>query len=175
AEANQWIIALGSYGYDWINGGTKAELISYPEAMSRASYAEVDKATVETPHYNPYFYYEDADKNHSVWFLDAVTFLNQLRRVREAKAGGFAIYRLGTEDVAIWDALNIPNDFKMDAATRSSLEVLKGTDTIADVGEGEIVSVDESTTDGFRTLGVDGDGYLTATYSKFPQFPTLYH
>jgi cellulose synthase/poly-beta-1,6-N-acetylglucosamine synthase-like glycosyltransferase/peptidoglycan/xylan/chitin deacetylase (PgdA/CDA1 family) len=175
ADANQWIIALGSYGYDWTNGGTKAELISFPEAMSRASYAEVDKATVEAPTYNPYFYYEDSDKDHSVWFLDAVTFLDQLKRVREAKAGGVAIYRLGTEDDAIWDALGIANDFKMDAATRSQLEVLQGTDTIADIGEGEIVSVDESTSDGHRTLAVDSDGYLTATYSKFPHFPTLYH
>src|SRR3954464_724720 len=175
AETNQWIIALGSYGYDWTGGGKKAELISFPEAMSRASYAEVETATVAAPHYNPYFYYEDADKDHSVWFLDVVTFLNQLRRVREAKAGGFAIYRLGTEDVSIWDALNIPNDFKMDFASRSALQVLKGTDTIADVGEGEIVSVDASTADGRRTLAVDQEGYLTANYSKFPQFPTLYH
>src|SRR5437763_6224208 len=175
AETNQWIIALGSYGYDWTSGGKKAEPISFPEAMSRASYAEVGKTTVEAPHYNPFFYYEDTDKDHSVWFLDVVTFLNQLRRVREAKAGGFAVYRLGTEDVAIWDALGIPNDFKMDTPTRSALEILKGTDTIAAVGDGEIVSVDESTSDGQRTVGVDNDGYLTATYSKFPQFPTLYH
>ncbi|HEV2805555.1 MAG TPA: polysaccharide deacetylase family protein [Chthoniobacterales bacterium] len=175
AETNQWIVALGSYGYDWTSGGTKGELISFPEAMSRASYAQIAKTTVEAPHYNPYFYYEDADKDHSVWFLDVITFLNQLKHVRQAKAGGFAIYRLGTEDVAIWDALGIPNDFKMDPATRAPLEVLKGTDTIADVGEGEIVSVDQSTADGYRALAVDADGYLTATYSKFPQFPTLYH
>jgi cellulose synthase/poly-beta-1,6-N-acetylglucosamine synthase-like glycosyltransferase/peptidoglycan/xylan/chitin deacetylase (PgdA/CDA1 family)/spore germination protein YaaH len=175
AETKQWIIALGSYGYDWTGGAKKAELISFPEAMSRASYAEVSGVTINAPHYNPYFYYEDADKDHSVWFLDVVTFLNQLRAVRDAKAGGFAIYRLGTEDVSIWDALNVPRDFKIDAASRSLLEVLRGTDTIADVGEGEIVSVDETQSDGERTLALDQDGYLTATYSKFPQFPTLYH
>ena len=66
AETNQWIIALGSYGYDWTGGGKKAELISFPEAMSRASYAGVDKAVIEPPHYNPYFYYEDADKEFSL-------------------------------------------------------------------------------------------------------------
>src|SRR5207302_709909 len=27
----------------------------------------------------------------------------------------------------------------------------------------------------YRTLAVDAEGYLTATYSRFPQFPTLYH
>src|SRR5207247_9134236 len=131
ADAKQWIIALGSYGYDWTAGAKKAELISFPEAMSRANYAEVTGVTVAAPDYNPYFDYEDADKDHSVWFLDVVTFLNQVRRVREAKAGGFAIYRLGTEDVAIWDALGVANDFKLDTATRAALEVLKGTDTIA--------------------------------------------
>lgn len=175
AEAKQWIIALGSYGYDWTAGAKKAELISFPEAMSRASYAEVETATVAAPEYNPYFYYEDADKDHSVWFLDVVTFLNQLRAVRDAKAGGFALYRLGTEDVSIWDALGVHRDFKMDDASRSLLEVLRGTDTIADVGEGEIVSVDENRSDGLRTLAIDPEGYLTTTYSKFPQFPTLYH
>ena len=175
AEAKQWIIALGSYGYDWTNGAKKAELISFPEAMSRASYAEVAGLNIAAPDYNPYFYYEDADKDHSVWFLDVVTFLNQLRKVREVKAGGFAIYRLGTEDVSIWDALGVPPDFKMEAPLRSALEILRGTDTIADVGEGEIVSVDETQSDGMRSLAVDKDGYLTAAYSKFPQFPTLYH
>ena len=175
AEAKQWIIALGSYGYDWTAGARKAELISFPEAMSRASNAEVAGVTVSAPGYNPNFSYQDANKDHSVWFLDVVTFLNQLRRVREAKAGGVAIYRLGSEDVAIWDALNIPQDFKMDAGERERLEVLRGTDTIADVGEGEIVSVDESQSDGLRTLTVDQEGYLTAAYSRFPQFPTLYH
>ena len=175
AEAKQWIIALGSYGYDWTNGAKKAELISFPEAMSRASYAEAAGLNIAAPDYSPYFYYEDADKDHSVWFLDAVTFLNQLRKVREVKAGGFAVYRLGTEDVSIWDALGVPQDFKMEAPLRSALEILRGTDTIADVGDGEIVSVDETQSDGFRSLAVDKDGYLTAAYSKFPQFPTLYH
>ena len=175
ADTKQWIITLGSYGYDWVIGGKKAELISFPEAMSRAYNAEVDTAEVATPSYNPYFYFQEEDKEHAVWFLDVVTFLNQLREVRGANAGGFALYRLGTEDTAIWDALAVPRDFKIDNQTRDALEVLKGTDTITDVGEGEIVSVDENRADGRRTLNVDGDGYLTAKYTKFPEFPTLYH
>jgi cellulose synthase/poly-beta-1,6-N-acetylglucosamine synthase-like glycosyltransferase/peptidoglycan/xylan/chitin deacetylase (PgdA/CDA1 family)/spore germination protein YaaH len=175
AEPNQWIIALGSYGYDWTRDAKKAELISFPEAMSRAGYAGAEGVDVSAPDYNLFFYYDDAGKDHSVWFLDVVTFLNQVRQVRDAKAGGFAIYRLGTEDVSIWDALSIPRDFQMNGASRARLEILRGTDTIADVGDGEIVSVDETQSDGLRTLVVDDQGYLTAHYSKFPQFPTLYH
>ena len=104
-----------------------------------------------------------------------MTFLNELREVHDQKAGGFALYRLGCEDPAIWDALSLPRDFKMDRQTRQSLEGIKATDTITDVGDGEIVTVDESHTDGRRNLSVDAGGYLTAKYVKFAQFPTLYH
>jgi len=175
ADTKQWIIALGSYGYDWTEGARKAELISFPEAMSRGNSAEIESTAIAAPDYNPSFYYEDADKVHTVWFLDVVTFLNELREVRDEKAGGFALYRLGSEDTAIWDALGIPRDFKIDNQTRESLETLRGTDTITDVGDGEIVTVDESRSDGMRKLAVDAEGYLTANYAKFPAFPTLYH
>src|SRR5438477_9442252 len=175
SDTKQWIIAIGSYGYDWTIGGKKAELISFSEAMSRANDAEIDSAEVEGPSFSPYFYFQDEDKEHAVWFLDAVTFLNQLREVRDQKAGGFAVYRLGSEDPAIWDALSVPRDFKLDNQTRQALKLIKSTDTITDVGDGEIVTVDEDRRDGTRKLTVDADGYLTAKYVTFAQFPTLYH
>src|SRR5439155_22061839 len=81
----------------------------------------------------------------------------------------------GAGEPAIWDGLNISRDFKMDNQTRELLGVLKGTDTITDVGDGEIVTVDENRSDGRRNLAVDSDGYLTAKYVTFPEFPTLYH
>ena len=185
SNTRQWIIAIGSYGYDWTIGGKKAETISFSEAMSRANDAEIKSAEVQGPSFSPYFYFQDEDKEHAVWFLDAVTFLNQLREVRDQKAGGFALYRLGSEDPAIWDALSVSRDFKfatanpssggLDNQTRQALELIKSTDTITDVGDGEIVTVDEDRKDGARKLTVDADGYLTAKYVKFAQFPTLYH
>jgi len=175
SNTRQWIIAIGSYGYDWTIGAKKAETISFSEAMSRANDAEIESAEVQGPSFSPYFYFQDEDKEHAVWFLDAVTFLNQLREVRDQKAGGFALYRLGSEDPAIWDALSVPRDFKLENQTRQALELIKSTDTITDVGDGEIVTVDEDRKDGARKLTVDADGYLTAKYVKFAQFPTLYH
>ena len=175
SDTKQWIIALGSYGYDWTIGGKKAELISFPEAMSRANSAGVESAEAKAPAYSPYFYFEEGDKEHAVWFSDVVTFLNQLRELRSEKAGGFALYRLGSEDPAIWEALNVPPDFKIDNATRELIESLKGTETITDVGDGEIVTVDDARADGRRNISIDAEGYLTARYSSFPEFPTLYH
>jgi cellulose synthase/poly-beta-1,6-N-acetylglucosamine synthase-like glycosyltransferase/peptidoglycan/xylan/chitin deacetylase (PgdA/CDA1 family)/spore germination protein YaaH len=175
SDPKQWIIAIGSYGYDWTIGAKKAELISFSEAMSRANDAEIKSVDVQGPSYSPYFYFQDEDKEHAVWFLDVVTFLNQVREVRDQKAGGFALYPLGSEDPALWDALSVPRDFKFDNQTRQALELIKSTDTITDVGDGEIVTVDENSTDGMRKIAVDTDGYLTANYVKFAQFPTLYH
>src|SRR5438552_6886336 len=143
--------------------------------MSRANDAEIDSAEVEGPSFSPYFYFQDEDKEHAVWFLDVVTFLNQLREARDQKAGGFAVYRLGSEHSEIWNDLTVPRDFKIDNQARQSLEILEGTDTITDVGDGEIVTVDESRSDGMRNLAVDREGYLAAKYVKFAQFPTLYH
>src|SRR5438045_7139377 len=175
SNTRQWIIAIGSYGYDWTIGGKKAETISFSEAMSRANDAEIESGEVKGPSFSPYFYFQDEDKEHAVWFLDAVTFLDQLREVRDQKAGGFAVYRLGSEDPAIWDALSVPRDFKLDNQTRQALKLIKSTDTITDVGDGEIVTVDEDRRDGTRKLTVDADGYLTAKYVTFAQFYTLYY
>src|SRR5206468_12529282 len=83
SDTRQWIIAIGSYGYDWPIGGKKAELISFSEAMSRANDAEIESVQVQGPSYSPYFYFQDEDTEHAVWFLDAITFLNQLREVRD--------------------------------------------------------------------------------------------
>src|SRR5207247_5308681 len=99
--------------------------------MSRANDAEMKSVDVQGPSYSPYFYFQDEDKEHAVWFLDAVTFLNQVREVRDQKAGGFALYRLGSEDPAISDALSVPREFTVDNPTRQALDVIPSSDTIA--------------------------------------------
>ncbi|HEX3817152.1 MAG TPA: polysaccharide deacetylase family protein, partial [Chthoniobacterales bacterium] len=174
-DPDQWIIGLGSYGYDWTKGQPKADQISFAEAMSRASYAEIPGFSAGAPDYNPTFSYDDGDDEHTVSFLDATTFLNELRSARGKKVGGIAIFRLGLEDSAIWEAIKLPPHAKPDAQVQNELGILKSTDTITDIGDGEIVSADESRADGLRTIGLDAAGNFTATYKQFPEFPTLYH
>ena len=174
-DPKQWVIGLGSFGYDWTAGGARAELISFPEAMSRANSAGVEVVEVAAPNYDPTFSFQDGEKEHTVSFLDVSTFLNGLRTSRARDVGGIAVFRLGSEDSAIWDALNLPGASEIPSRAKQVFELLKGTDTIADVGEGEIVSVDESRADGAREIGLDEAGLITAKYVKFPEFPTLYH
>ena len=59
--------------------------------MSRASNAGIQAGVVAPPDHGSDFSYGDADKDHSVWFLDVVSFLNELHALRDQRAGGFAV------------------------------------------------------------------------------------
>src|SRR5256885_7250164 len=91
-DTKQWIITLGSYGYDWTIGGKKTELISFPKAVSRAKKPGIQTAEVAGPGCNPYFYFEEEDKEQAVLFLDVVIFFNELREVGGQKAGGVGLF-----------------------------------------------------------------------------------
>ncbi len=174
-EADQWIGTIGSRGYDWTEGKPKAESISFPDAMSRAAIAGVTGVSVKAPDFNPGYSYQEPEGKHTVWFLDAVTFLNQLRAVRGAKLGGVAIDRLGTEDPRIWDVLSLENIAAPPKSAVAGLEKLSTSDTVTNVGQGEMVTVDLTSRDGSRTLADGPDGRMTAAYDAFPTYPILYH
>ncbi len=75
--------------------------------MSRAAYAGEGSTKSGAPGYNPSFDYTLGGVNHEVWFLDAVTFLNQARAAHAKGFNGLAISRLGTEDPQLWTALDL--------------------------------------------------------------------
>ncbi len=176
-EPDQWIGLLGAYAYDWNTTTKKTETISFKDAMSRASYAGVDRdghvVKVEAPSFNGEYDYSEPGGEHAVTFLDAITFHNQLRGLRAAGMGGVGVSRLGTEDPQVWDVLD--SKTTPGAAFRKALGALKTTQTITHVGRGEIVTVDDTRDDGKRLVELDPDGGLRATYVDFPTYPILYH
>ena len=175
-DSDQWIAALGAFAYDWNLGTKRAEMITFRDAMSRASYAGLDRANgvpVGPPEYNGRYTYSEPNGEHSVTFLDAVSFFNQVRMVRAAKLGGIGVHMLGSEDPQIWDVLEMKGDPKPEAL--KALGKLKADQTVTHIGRGEIVTVVDSMDDGARTLSLDADGQMRAQYTDFPTFPVLYH
>ena len=180
---DQWIGAIGTYGYDWSSNEKKAELISFCDAMSRASNAAIKKIELKAPSYNPQFSYQEPSGDHTVCFLDAITFLNHLRAIRSEKLGGIAINKLGTEDPGIWDVLNIKDVQALNQPAINRLSLMKGSDTITNIGHGEIVTVDDTQDNGTREIKFDAANRYTATYDGtdsdpqrgFPTYPILYH
>jgi cellulose synthase/poly-beta-1,6-N-acetylglucosamine synthase-like glycosyltransferase/peptidoglycan/xylan/chitin deacetylase (PgdA/CDA1 family)/spore germination protein YaaH len=175
-EPRQWIVALGTHGHDWNTTTGTMDTISFRDAMTRASYAGADTEgdiAVTAPSYNGHFDYADSDGDHDVWFLDAVSFHDQIRAVRTAGVRGVGLSRLGTEDPAIWSVL--ARTAPVDDAFLTQLEPLKTDQTITHVGRGEVVSVDMSRDDGFRNVVREADGNLGATYTDAPTYSVLYH
>jgi len=175
-DSGQWIASLGAYAYDWNTTADRAETIGFRDAMSRASYAGLDRIgglTAGAPDYNGRFDYSDPNGEHTVVFLDAMSFFNQLGPVRAAKFGGLGIYRLGTEDPQIWDVLEM-KDRPADGAL-SALGKMRTDSTVTHIGRGEVVSVNDSREDGSREVSIDATGKMSAHYSGFPTYPVLYH
>ena len=144
--------------------------------MSRASYAALERVDSQSPSYNPIYSYQEPLADHTVSFLDAVTFLNQLRAVRGSELGGIAISRLGQEDPQIWDVLAMKDVAHPQPEEIAALGHMKTQDTITNVGQGEIVTVDDTRDDGTRKITLEkNDRYSTQYTSDFPTYPSLYH
>ena len=151
------IIALGSYGYEWVDGPGHGKETSFQEAViaSRDSDADIifDPATR-----NPYFEFdEEDDTHHTIWFLDAVTAYNEMRAASGYHCAGFALWRLGSEDPSIWQI------FGSDQPTASP-DLLRRIAYGYEVdfeGTGELLKVVASPHDGWRDVKVDPiTGYI---------------
>ena len=176
SDPDQWIIGLGNYGYDWPQGAKKGDSITFADAMSRAAYAGEETASASAaPSYNPWFSYTLSGVNHTVWFLDAITFLNQARAAHARGFSGLAITRLGAEDPSLWSALDLIEKNPLADRDLDPLEALHPGRVVTNIGSGGVVSVDLSPEDGRREITVTPDGRVDALYETFPQYASLYH
>ncbi len=161
------ICAIGNYGYDWALSIPNAKDRRHPkpqvldtddlnvtDAWERASDADAD-LDLDYDTLNPHFEYIDEDNNqrHVVWFLDAVTILNELRAARQLGLQTFALWRLGREDPSMWSVWDHPSD---PAALQALGTVQPGHDVDLE-GDGDILRVTGLPQPGKRTVEVDTD------------------
>jgi cellulose synthase/poly-beta-1,6-N-acetylglucosamine synthase-like glycosyltransferase/peptidoglycan/xylan/chitin deacetylase (PgdA/CDA1 family)/spore germination protein YaaH len=179
------ICSIGSYGYDWTTALPPPEpphrrghryrkpkpaappevintvMLSTQEAWQEASDSDAH-IELDDDSLNPHFAYDDDDAKvrHDVWFLDAVTALNQMRVARALGLRTFALWRLGSEDDSLWKIWDSPlhaNPVK-DLAT-----VLPGQDVDTE-GDGDILRVTGFPQSGHRTLTMDDDKTIPSQY-----------
>lgn len=101
------VVALASYGYDWPEGGV-AKPVGVAEAEALAArYGAVVRRDPASG--SPNFAYVDAQgRRHAVWFLDAEAFADQRQAAAAFRPRGYALWRLGLEDPAIWTLPHAP-------------------------------------------------------------------
>lgn len=161
------ICAMGNYGYDWTMSipnphdrhhrqpqVLNTEDLSVSEAWQRASDADAD-LDLDPTALNPHYEYIDEDNNqrHVVWFLDAVTVLNEMRAARQLGLETFALWRLGEEDSSLWNIWDRPSSPQALAALGN---VQPGHDVDTE-GQGDILRIVGLPRPGKRTVEVDPD------------------
>ncbi len=157
--ADKLILAIGSYAYDW-SGGT-ADALTIEEAWQEAHDSDA------MPRFDPAsgnsgFAFEEDGKVHTVWMMDAATNWNQLAAAGAVK--GIALWRLGSEDPAWWDAWAASR--KGQRPSLDDIPPSKGTDI---EGNGEILRIAAKPAPGHRTITWSATGMIAGeTYNTLP-------
>jgi cellulose synthase/poly-beta-1,6-N-acetylglucosamine synthase-like glycosyltransferase/peptidoglycan/xylan/chitin deacetylase (PgdA/CDA1 family)/spore germination protein YaaH len=153
-DPNRTIVALGSYGYDWVRRGKtwdSAEAQSFHESTVIANDSGVD-IDFDADALNPHFSYEDENGlTHQLWFMDAVVLYNQMKVASPFKPRGFALWRLGSEDPGVWSLFGRGYG-RGDPADLQS--IAGGTDVDFD-GTGEVLKITQTPKPGKRSLTID--------------------
>ena len=158
------ICAIGNYGYDWVERDKKGKLpagmndhgVSVQDAWiaSRDSEEDVD---YDNDALNPHLaYLDDDNRHHYVWYLDAVTALNEMRAAQTVGIQTFALWRLGSEDRSLWRVWDVPGEANAPDRLKN---VPPGQDVDME-GDGEILHIEARPQDGEREISIDKDSGL---------------
>lgn len=168
------ICALGSYGWDWTmsrpdavpatKGHKKrpaaAPKVLYSRNLStqdawQAAFDSESQIDLDDDSLNVHFAYDDDDAHvrHEVWFLDAVTVLNQMRAAQALGIQTFALWQLGSEDNSLWKIWDRPGHVD---PVKDLASVEPGYDVDTE-GYGDILRVTRKPQIGHRIVTMDDD------------------
>jgi len=169
------ISAIGNYGYDWVQKpkhrslppGVKDINVSAQAAWLTARDSEAD-VDLDGDSLNPHISYVDEhDLQHEIWFLDAVTALNQMRAAQAVGIKTFALWRLGSEDRSLWRIWDIPGE----AGAENKLKDVPPGQDVDMEGNGEILRIEARPADGQRSITLDqATGLITdESFDSLPE------
>lgn len=169
------ICAVGNYGYDWVvrkNGKPfdgNAHSVSVQDAWLTAHDSEAD-IDFDSDSLNPHLSYLDENNaKHEVWYLDAVTALNEMRAARQLGIKTFALWRLGAEDRSLWQIWDQP----MASDAVDKLRTMPPGQDVDLEGNGEVLKIEDRPADGQRDLTVDKSSGII-TDQEITTLPTPY-
>jgi cellulose synthase/poly-beta-1,6-N-acetylglucosamine synthase-like glycosyltransferase/peptidoglycan/xylan/chitin deacetylase (PgdA/CDA1 family)/spore germination protein YaaH len=183
-KAEQWVAGLGCFGLDWNETKGTVETLSFVDVMARANLALAEHVSVEAPHFSPSFHYLSGlneKEEHEIWFLDAITFFNQLHTISHYPIGGIALDRLGEEDPDIWKALKFISKMKTEDRHEPTTEELEAFETlslkneVASIGRGDFLSVGDEPSKGWRDITLEPTEFMSSLYEEFPRPACVYH
>jgi len=162
------VFAVGSFGREWTN---RKEFQSIPfKSVMLAAANSGAEIHFDLESGNPRLQSIDRDGlRHEIWFLDAVTLLNQIRFLSPLLPKALALWglELGAEDESLWRLFKRKGFLNLPEAT--ALEELNFTDSISVVGKGEIYRFLSRPSSGQRTVTTSVSGDLEEEYHTLPR------
>jgi cellulose synthase/poly-beta-1,6-N-acetylglucosamine synthase-like glycosyltransferase/peptidoglycan/xylan/chitin deacetylase (PgdA/CDA1 family)/spore germination protein YaaH len=153
--AGKAIVTIGNYAYDW-NGGS-GEPLDVEEAWQRAADNQV-APTFDRASGNSSFAFDDeSGKPHTVWLLDAASAFNELSLLDRAGIREVALWRMGSEDPALWTIFGRSTKLPRSPGGLATLPV--GTDVDVE-GSGEILRITSLPKAGQRRLTLGRNGLI---------------
>jgi len=100
------LLGIPLYGYDWnITTGATATSVTHPGAIELAAQPGATAGYSEE-HQAPWVKYTDHNGHmHEVWYENAASFEAKLTLMTDHRVAGFAGWRLGHEDPAVWTVI----------------------------------------------------------------------
>lgn len=164
--ASKLVVAIGNYGYDWYPGG--GDPVSVEDAWQTARESDAMPA-FDPVSGNSGFSYEEDGKQHVVWLLDAASAYNEINFLRRAGVQAVALWRLGSEDPALWSIFGRSHVALPAAGVINTIP----TGTEVDIeGRGEILKIGALPALGQRRATTGRDGYITQV--AFDRLPTQF-
>ncbi|HYL74221.1 MAG TPA: glycosyltransferase [Bryobacteraceae bacterium] len=164
------VIGFGNYGYDWIIGSNKGGVeVSYGDVIAAAEANKNSSASWDSNQENPVLRYQAGEDQHEIWFLDAVTALNQVQDVSDEGFRGVGLWRLGAEDPGLWTLLKA-HTWPDDSFNPVQLFPLSAQKSVQQYGGGEVLRITDYPHDGSRNVWKDKDGDFFEQYQKFPSY-----
>ncbi|MDA5095763.1 glycosyltransferase [Aliiroseovarius sp. KMU-50] len=172
--AEQLVIALGSFGMDWVSGNPNPDYLNYFEITEAAaqhdSSIEMDAESLNS-HVS---FSDDEGHRHQIWFLDALSAFNQLARSPLDELLGIAIWPVSGGDPGVWDLISRMDPSSNDASV--ALQNIRSAPHVHYVGKGPLLSVRNPAIPGRRDLVLDDESGLIidANYLELPRAFTVH-
>ena len=165
------VIGFGNYGYDWIIGSRKGGVeVSYGDVIAAAEANKDASVAWDQKMENPVLRYKSGSNQHEVWFLDAVTALNQVQDISDDGFRGVALWRLGGEDPGLWTIFK-SHTWPADDFNPVQLFPLTAQKSVQQYGSGEVLRITDYPHDGSRNVWKDKEGGdFFEQYQKFPSY-----
>ena len=104
--AEKTVIGFGGYGYDWVIGARGSTEVTFGDIIAAAGQNKAKSSGTKMPK-TRCCDTSAAEEQHEVWFLDAVTAVNEFQAIGDTGFRGMALWRLGAEDPGVWTVLKI--------------------------------------------------------------------